>query len=58
MTEAELTIEQQFAIKRLGQRVQEMSREELLEELVATYRKMILDDARFRVAIGQKWGLK
>jgi hypothetical protein len=53
----ELTTEQQFRLCCLKAKVEGMSREQAISELVATFQQMQEMDAHYKTLIKQQWGL-
>ncbi|MFM6044875.1 MAG: NblA-related protein [Dolichospermum sp.] len=53
----QLTTEQQFAIAAFEMQVQQMSPEQVKQQLVARYEGMITREAEFLQLLGDAWGM-
>jgi len=54
----DLPIEDQFKMAHLKGELPQMSREQTIKKLIETHRKIVEDDARYKAAIAQHWGIQ
>lgn len=57
MGQVNLTLEQEFAIKRFESKVEEMNAEETKEILLKLYKHFVIREATYKALIKQKWGI-
>ena len=57
MSQVNLTLEQEFAIKRFECKVGEMNAEETKEILLKLYKHFVVREATYKALIKQKWGI-
>lgn len=53
----ELTLEQEFSLRRFADQVQEMSREQAQEFLVEQYRMMLAQEKMYQDLLKHEWNL-
>lgn len=51
----ELTLEQEFSLRRFADQVQEMSREQAQEFLIEQYRLMMIQEKMYQALIKHEW---
>jgi hypothetical protein len=52
-----LSIDQQFSLLKIKNRLEETSEEDIKIELVEVFQKIIMQETYYKKAIGKKWGL-
>lgn len=53
----ELSLEQQFSLRSFESQVQQMNREQALEQLVKLYEQMLTRENMYKEVIKHQWGL-
>lgn len=53
----ELSLEQQFSLRSFENQVQQMNREQALEQLVKLYEQMLSRENMYKEVIKHQWGL-